>query len=279
MDIAVLVKGVPDFSEGSVEFHEDNTLDRGSTETVLNPNDHHALECARELKVKHGATIHVLSMGPPNYKEVLHEAAGWAGDEFYLLSDGKFAGADTWATAHALHAALTKIGNLDLVIAGFKTADGETGHTGPQTSLLLDWPIITHCVEVNVQPDIAKIGAKRSLYGEVEHCQGPLPAFIVMDPDYEPTFTKASERLRLKDILAEQEVTVEDGDFDERVHTWGLDDLPVDEHVVGLRGSPTIVSGVDPIPQPPAERDAEEFGTSDEDIRKVAEILAEKGGL
>jgi electron transfer flavoprotein beta subunit len=279
MDIAVLVKGVPDFSEGSVEFHEDNTLDRGSTETVLNPNDHFALECARELKVKHGATIHVVTMGPPNYKEVLHEAAEFAGDEFYLLSDGKFAGADTWATAHALHAGLNEIGDLDLVIAGFKTADGETGHTGPQTSLMLDWPIITHCVEVNVQPEAETIGARRQLYGEAEHCEGPLPCFIVMDPDYEPSFHTASQRLRLKDILAEQAEIVEAEDFDEHVHTWGLEDLPVDEHVVGLRGSPTIVSGVDPIPQPPAERDAEEFGTSEEELREVAEILVEKGGL
>ncbi len=277
MDIAVLVKGVPDFSEGSVEFHEDNTLDRGSTETVLNPNDRQALECAREIKVKHGATIHVLSMGPPNYKAVLGEAAEIAGDELYLLSDGKLAGADTWATAHALHGGLSAIGHLDMVIAGFKTADGETGQTGPQTSLLLDWPIITHCVDISVDPEGEKVKVRRVLYNEIEHCEGPLPAFLVMDPDYEPTFTKASERLRLKDIQDEQQDRATE--FEEIVTTWGVDDLPVDENRVGLRGSPTIVSGVDPIPQPPAERDAEEFGTDDDEIAEVAKILVEKGEL
>jgi len=277
MNIAVLVKGVPDFSEGSVEFNEDNTLDRGSTDTVLNPNDHHALKCARELKVKHGGTIQVFSMGPPNYEDVLREAMEIAGDELYLLSDGKLAGADTWATAHALHAGLTKVGDVDIVIAGFKTADGETGQTGPQTSLLLDWPIVTHVVELNARPDMDRFGAKRVLYNEVEHCRGPLPAMIVTDPDYEPTFEKAEQRLRLKDIQAEQKEKA--ANHEESLTTWDVDDLGVSEDRVGLKGSPTIVSSVDPIPQPPAERDAQEFSDSDEDLREVAKILVERGDL
>ena len=39
MKCVVLVKGVPDFREGKVSFKEDNTLNRGATPTVLNPND------------------------------------------------------------------------------------------------------------------------------------------------------------------------------------------------------------------------------------------------
>lgn len=278
MDIVVLVKGVPDFSEGNIEFKEDNTLDRGSTSTILNPNDHHALECARELKVKHGGTIHVVSMGPPNYKEVLAEALEIAGDQTYLLSDGKLAGADTWATAHALMAGIQQIGDPDVVIAGFKTADGETGQTGPQTSLLLDLPIVTHVTELTAHPEEETFEAKRVLYNEVELCEGPLPAFIVMDPDYQASFTRASERLKLKDIESEQAEKVED--HEDLLSTWDVDALGIDQWKVGLKGSPTIVRSVDPIPQPPAERDATFYdGDSMDDLEEVARIIVERGDL
>ena len=74
MKYVVLVKGVPDFRHGHVKFKEDNTLDRGGTPTVLNPNDHLALQGALEAKVKHGGEVHLISMGPPNYKKIIAEA-------------------------------------------------------------------------------------------------------------------------------------------------------------------------------------------------------------
>ncbi len=278
MDIVVLVKGVPDFREGKVQFKEDNTLNRGATPTVLNPNDHFALRCARELKVKHNGTVHIISMGPPNYGSVLAEAMAFVGDELYLLSDAKLAGADTWATAFALAAGIRKIGDPEFVIAGFKTADGETGQTGPQTALLLDRPIVTHVRGLTAHPEEGSFEADRILYNEIEECEGPIPAFLVMDPEYEESYKLASERLALRDLLEEQEAKVES--YDDHLTTWDVAALGVDPEKVGLKGSPTIVRSVDPIPKPPAEREPTFYdGDDPEELAEVAKLIIDRGGL
>src|SRR5687767_15065497 len=121
MHTIVLVKGVPDFREGKVSFKEDNTLNRGATPTVLNPNDRLALAAALEQKVKHGGRVSLMSMGPPNYKSILKEAMEVYGDDAYLLSDRMMGGADTLATAWTLSGGIKKVGMPDLVIAGFKS--------------------------------------------------------------------------------------------------------------------------------------------------------------
>jgi electron transfer flavoprotein beta subunit len=259
MHSVVLTKGVPDFREGQVAFDEDGHLERGNTPTVMNPNDKHALRTALQTKVRHGGTLSVMSMGPPGYGDVLREAMETVyADDLYLLSDRELAASDTWATAITLATGLQKMEETpDLVFAGFKTADGETGHTGPQACWCLDWPIITHVVALDVDEDEGTVRAKRLVEGdieEIETVEAPTPAFIVADPEFEPTYRKASHRLTHKDLQAETETRAED--HEEHLTTWDHADLNLDPDYIGLDGSPTIVSSVDPIPKAPAEREA-----------------------
>lgn len=275
MDIVVLVKGVPDFREGKVQFKEDNTLNRGATPTVLNPNDKFALEAAREVQIKHGGTVHVMSMGPPNYGVILKQAMAIAGDKLYLLSDVKFAGADTWATAYALSSGIKKIGTPELVIAGFKTADGETGQTGPQTALILERPIVTHVSRLVVHEEEGTFRAHRVLPQEIEVCEGPLPGFIVTDPAFEATYTKASERLELLDHMEAQKAKVED--YESYLTVWNAEGSGAPQDKIGLKGSPTIVRAVDPIPVPPKMREAKVYlQVTDDQLEEIAHMIAEK---
>ena len=266
MDLVVLTKGVPDFSEGAVSFDENGHLERGKTPTVMNPNDKHALRAALQTKVQHGGTLSVMSMGPPGYKEVLQEAMETVyADDLYHLSDREMAAADTWATAITLTAALEKMGVPDLVFAGFKTADGETGHTGPQTAWGLEMPTITHVIAIDVDEDEGVVRAKRLVEGDVEEIEtveAPLPAFIVTDPEFEPSYRKAEHRLTLKDLEAETRERAQD--YEEYITTWDHTDLNLDPEYIGLDGSPTIVSSVDPIPKAPAEREATVVEAGDE---------------
>lgn len=271
MNIVVLVKGVPDFREGQVQFKDDHTLNRGKTPTVLNPNDHMALEAAREVQVKHGGTVHVMSMGPPNYTKILHEAMAICGDQGILLSDIKFAAADTWATAHALEAGIKTIGGADLVFAGFKSADGETGQTGPQTALLLDLPIITHVTRLRLEPEAKRLQATRVAMETIEHCEAPIPAFIVTDPGFTASYTRASQRLGLMEHMERQKQHIAEPEAVTKVYT--AEDIGVDENRIGLKGSPTIVRGVDPIPAAPTEREAKVLDTSDEAIEELAKTI------
>ena len=258
LDTVVLTKGVPDFREGQVSFDEDGHLERGKTPTVMNPNDKHALRAALQTRVRHGGTVSVMSMGPPGYKDVLREAMETVyADDLTLVSDREMAAADTWATAITLGTAIRKRGVPDLVFAGFKTADGETGHTGPQTCWCLDMPIITHVVALDVDEEARTVRAKRLVEGdieEIETVEAPLPAFIVSDPDFEPVYRTAGDRLELKELRRQTRERAQE--FEEYLTVWDHADLNLDPDFIGLDGSPTIVSSVDPIPKAPAEREA-----------------------
>lgn len=293
MKYVVLVKGVPDFRHGHVKFKEDNTLDRGQTPTVLNPNDHLALHAALEAKVKHGGEVHLVSMGPPNYKKIIAEAMGIYGDAGALCSDIKLGGADTLATAYTLSAAIKKIGStrsasegadatagasgVDIVFAGFKSADGETGQTGPQVAWKLGWPIVTHVTRLEIDEQARTFTAERFVYDEIEEVTGPLPAVIVTDPGFKPTYTKASHRLTYRDLAEETRERAKT--ILDQIPVWGAGDLAVAEDTVGLRGSPTIVRMVEPIPAAPSERKALVLdGAKDQDVDEAARIIVQKLG-
>jgi len=269
MHTVTLTKGVPDFREGQVSFDEDGHLERGDTPTVMNPNDEPALRASLQTKVRHGGTASVMSMGPPGYGDVLREAmASVYADDLYLLSDREMAAADTWATAITVATGIQHLDEEpDLVFAGFKTADGETGHTGPQTAWCLGWPLVTHVVALDADPEAGTLRAKRLVEGDVDEIEtvaAPLPAFVVTDPEFEPSYRRAEHRLTHKDLRAETRERAEEA-HEAHMTVWDHSDLNLDPDFIGLDGSPTIVSGVDPIPKAPAERDATAVDPADPD--------------
>jgi electron transfer flavoprotein beta subunit len=267
----VLTKGVPDFREGQVSFDEDGHLERGKTPTVMNPNDRFALQAALQTRVRHGGRVSVMSMGPPGYKDVLREAMETVyADDLYLLSDREMAAADTWATSIALGTGIEKMAAEgsedgavdedvlpDLVFAGFKTADGETGHTGPQTCWCLDMPVVTHVVSLDVDSEARTLRAKRLVEGdieEIETVETDLPCFVVADAEFSPSYRTATQRLELKDLRERTRERAEA--FEDHLTVWDHADLNLDPDYIGLDGSPTIVSSVDPIPKQPSQREA-----------------------
>ena len=284
MHSVILTKGVPDFSEGQVSFDENGHLERGKTPTVMNPNDAIAARAALQTKVRQGGRVSAMSMGPPGYKSVLKEAMEIYADDLFLLSDRAMAAADTWATAITICTAIEKleaeVAPVDLVFAGFKTADGETGHTGPQTCWGLDWPLITHVIALDIDEDAKQVRAKRFVEGDVEEIEtieASLPAVIVMDPDFQPSYRKADHRLRHKDL--KEDTRARATDFEDYLTVWDHEELNLDPDYIGLDGSPTIVESVDPIPKPPAEReatmvdpnDAEALGAVLEELQQFVE--------
>jgi electron transfer flavoprotein beta subunit len=277
MHMVVLTKGVPDFREGKVSFDEDGHLERGKTPTVMNPNDKIALRAALQTKVKHGGHVSLMSMGPPGYKEVLQEGMEDVyADDLYLLSDREMGAADTWATGMTIATGLEHLDEEpDIIFAGFKTADGETGHTGPQTNWCIDIneemtdrPLITHVISMDIDEDEGIVRAKRLVEGdvsEIETIEAELPAFIVTDPEFEANYRRADHRLRYKDLREETQDRAANLDLDEDVTVWNHEALNLDPDFIGLDGSPTIVAGVDPIPKGPSEREATMIEPEDEE--------------
>ena len=103
MNIIVCVKQVPDTTQIRLN-PETKTLVRDGVENILNPYDAEALETALILKDKYGAKVTVVTMGPPQAKDILKDAIALGADDAYLLTDRVVAGSDTLATSMALAA-------------------------------------------------------------------------------------------------------------------------------------------------------------------------------
>ena len=101
MNIIVCVKQVPDTTEIKIDPVK-GTLIRDGVPSIMNPDDKGGLELALRLKDECGANVTVISMGPPQADVMLREALAMGADRAILLSDRKFAGADTLANLRSL---------------------------------------------------------------------------------------------------------------------------------------------------------------------------------
>ncbi len=110
LKIVVLAKQVPDTRNvGKNAMKEDGTVNRAALPAIFNPEDLNALEQALRLKDRvPGSTIELLTMGPGRAADIIREGLFRGADGGVLLTDRKFAGADTLATSYALSQALPK---------------------------------------------------------------------------------------------------------------------------------------------------------------------------
>jgi electron transfer flavoprotein beta subunit len=228
--IVVCIKQVPDTTEVKID-PETKTLVREGVESITNPFDEFAVEEGLLTKEKYGGEVHVISMGPPQAKEVLKNAYAVGSDYVYLVSDRAFAGADTWATAYTLSAAIKKIGDYDLIICGKQAIDGDTAQVGPGIATQLNIPQLTYVDKVvEIDPDNKKIKVERLLEDGKEVVEASLPALI--------TVVKDINEPRLPSLFGIKKAAKLD------IPAWTAEDLPVDKDKLGLKGSPTEVINV-----------------------------------
>ena len=224
MKIVVLVKQVPDSTEIRVD-KATGTLIRAGVPSIINPDDLAGVEEALKLKETTGATVTIVSMGPPQASEMLKELYARGVDECVLITDRKFAGADTCATSSTLAAALDKLG-YDLIIAGRQAIDGDTAQVGPQTAERLGIPQVTYVDEIKaINGDT--ITVKKALEDCEQIIEAKLPVVLTtLSGMNNPRYMNCND---IVDSM-NKEVTV-----------WTFDDLGIDESKVGLAGSPTKV--------------------------------------
>jgi electron transfer flavoprotein beta subunit len=287
LNIAVIVKLEPDFSEGNVSYNSDGTLNRAETKSILGPHSAVASRAAFYSKVKYGAHISVSTMGPPIADFALQQAQLICdADELHLYSDRIFAGADTLATAEVLKTGISKMegGKMDIVFSGHRASDGETGQTGPQTAWKLGYTFLGNVIDYDVDIEKQTVIAKRLItlqgfYDIIEEVEAPLPVFITIDPSYKSEFNTISQRLAFAKY--QKEATERAHNYKKYLKIFNAQQLGVDPKFVGLPGSPTIVYKVEKIPKAKASRKAEIINGSDRDqIRKVvAKIHDVLGGI
>ena len=115
-------------------------------------------------------------MGTEAARSLLKESATLGADGLFLISDQDFAGADTYATAFVLAAALKKTAEYDLIFCGRRTLDGETGQVSIQIAEMLGIPVVTNVVQLELQEE--SVICKRLLEDGEEVVEVKLPALI-----------------------------------------------------------------------------------------------------
>ena len=287
LNVAVIVKLEPDFSEGNVSYNADGTLNRAETKSILGPHSAIASSAAFYAKVKYGARVAVGTMGPPIAESALHQSQLLCdADELHLYSDRIFAGADTLATAEVLRAGISKVegGKVDIVFSGHRASDGETGQTGPQTAWKLGYTFLGNVVDYDVDLQSRLVRAKRLIslqgfYDIIEEVEAPLPVFISIDPSYKAFFNTVSQRLAFEKY--QKEARFRAANYKQFLKVLNTQQLGIDPRLVGLPGSPTIVYKVERIPKAKASRKAEVIDGSNRDqiARVVSNMYEALGGM
>jgi electron transfer flavoprotein beta subunit len=180
MNIIVLVKQTPDTAQLSSSVDGLKLLDEGGPR-VINPWDEYALETAIQLKEAHGGQVTALCLGKPEAVEALKSGLAMGADEAFLISDPALENSDSLVTAKVLAAAIKKIGDFDMVVAGRSGIDGNTWATAVQVAALLDVPQISYVAELKaVDPAARTITAVRLTEGGRETVSSQLPVAITV---------------------------------------------------------------------------------------------------
>lgn len=225
MNIFILMKQVPETSNVKIN-EETGTMIREGVESIVNPLDLYSIEVGIQLKEKYGGKVTVITLGPPKAEKALKEAIAMGCDEGILVSGKEFSGSDTLATSYALSEAIKMIGNYDLILAGERATDGDTGQVGPGVAAFLDLPLATYISKI-VETTDKEITVERLIESGYETLQLQLPA--VMTVVKEISFPRLPT-LRGKQKAKKIEIPV-----------WSKENMQLDVSKLGLKGSPTRV--------------------------------------
>ncbi|MCL1992601.1 MAG: electron transfer flavoprotein subunit beta/FixA family protein [Spirochaetes bacterium] len=224
MKIIVCIKQVPNTNEVRLD-PVSGQLQREGVPSIMNPDDKAGLEAALRIKDQNGATVTVVTMGPPQAQAVLRESLAMGADRAVHITDRAFGGSDTWATSYIIARAIQPLG-YDLIITGRQAIDGDTAQVGPQIAEHLGIPNISYAEEIELKGD--SIIVKRQFEDRYHLIKAKLPCLI----------TALAE-------LNEPRYMTPGGIFDAyrsgQIATITRGDLELDDSKIGLKGSPTRV--------------------------------------
>lgn len=262
MKIIVLIKQVPETSEVKMDG-ETGTMVREGVESIINPLDLYAIETGISLKEQYGGQVTVITMGPPKAEKALREALAMGCDDGIIISGKEFAGSDTVATAYVLAQAVKAVGAYDLVLAGERATDGDTGQVGPMIAALLNLPLSTYTSKI-LAIDHDTIKAERLVEEGYEVLELPMPSLL--------TVVKEISFPRLPSLRGKQRAKGKE------LPLWTAESMNLDKEKLGLKGSPTRVVKIE---NPKVLRHGKLYQVTDEEtldeaIDHLEKFLSEK---
>ena len=259
MNILVCIKQVPGSSNVEVD-PVTGVLKRDGVQSKMNPYDLYALEMALSLKETYGGNVEVITMGPPQAKNIVVEAICMGASGGTVISDRKFAGADVLATAYTLSQGIKKCGIFDIIICGKQTTDGDTAQVGAEVSEFLGIPNVANIISVEEIKD-GKVYLTASLDEKNVKMSIKTPCLISVDGDINSP--------RLPSYKVKQCVT------DDMISFLSLDDFDdKDPDNYGLSGSATQVERIFP-PEKNKEKHTID-GDATEQTEKLYRLICDK---
>ncbi len=224
MDIIVCVKHVPDTTEAEIAIRDDEKgIEKRGLVFDINEADNYAIEEALLLKEKFDGSITVLTVGPAEADETLRMCLAKGADKAVRLTDERFEGSDSYATARILTEAIKGM-NYDLVLTGVQADDDGSAQVGVTLAEMLGIPHAALVVSTEVEN--GKMKVHRELEGGLhEVLEIELPALLTIQTGInEPRYASI---FGIRQAMKKQ------------IETLGLGTLGLAEGAVGEAGSKT----------------------------------------
>jgi len=262
VEILVCVRRVPDTSENEIELNSaGNDIERDELVYSINEPDNYAVEEALQIVARVGGSVTVATVGAADDEEVLRREMAMGANHGILISDDAFSGSDGRGIATILKAFVQK-GNYDLILTGVQAEDGGA-QVGGMLAALLDYPFASLVNSIEVL-DGKKLKVSREIEGgNREMNEIDLPCVLSIQTGInEPRY------VGMRGIRQVASVPIPDFDAAK---------LGIDPSSLGA--SAANVKRVDYF-IPALGKGAEILhGTREENIDKVLELVAAKGGL
>lgn len=262
MEILVCARRVPDTAENEIALNSaGNDIERDELVYSINEADNYAVEEALQIVGRAGGKVTVVTAGGEDDEEILRREMAMGANEAALISDGAFEGSDGRGIAAILKAFAEK-GRYDLILTGIQAEDA-AAQVGGMLAAMLDYPFASLVTSIEVL-DGRKLKISREIEGgNKEISEIDLPCVLSIQTGInEPRY------VGMRGIRAVASVPIP---------TYGAAELGLNPGSVGAAGAK--VKRLDYF-VPEAGQGAEMLeGSREENIEKLVELLAAKGGL
>jgi electron transfer flavoprotein beta subunit len=262
VEILVCARRVPDTSENEIELNsEGNDIERDELVYSINEADNYAVEEALQIVARVGGNVTVATVGGEDDEEILRREMAMGANHGVMISDEAFSGSDGRGIATILKAFVQK-GNYDLILTGVQAEDGGA-QVGGMLAALLDYPFASLVNSIEVLEG-RKLKVSREIEGgNKEMNEIDLPCVLSIQTGInEPRYVGMRGIRQVASIP---------------IPTFAASDLGLDTGAVGEAAAK--VKRVDYF-VPALGKGAEILhGTREENIDKVLELVAAKGGL
>ena len=201
-----MVKRVPDTASELRVADDKKSVVASGLKYVMSPYDEHAVEQAMKLKESKGAEVVVLSVGPPEARDIIRSALAMGADSGILIVVANCDALTCKGVAQLLARALGDV-SADLIFAGKQAVDDDGAQVPERVAELMGLAHVSVITRFDLDGGIASVD--REIEGGYYTFEVPLPALFttqkgINTPRYPtlPNIMKAKKK-EIKEISPE----------------------------------------------------------------------------